>query len=110
MAAPRLGTSLTVFSRRLKDARDLVDDAHKWSIPLHSGSRPQISPQRRDTLTEVAFLRAFTSWEVVIDETFVLSLVGHRPPGGVGPRRYGFPPNPDAAIEWCTDGKDYAKW
>ena len=110
MSAPRLNTSLTVFSRSLKEARELVDDAHTWSIPLQPGGRPQISTQRRDTLTEVAFLRAFTSWEVFLEGTFLLYLLGHRPQRGVAPRRYGFPPNLAAAVEWCTDGKDYAKW
>ena len=55
MAARRLVTALTVFSRCLKDARDLVDDARKWSIPTQPGARAQISPQRR-TLIEIAFL------------------------------------------------------
>lgn len=110
MAAPRLGTSLTVFSRRLEEARELVDDAHTWSIPMQPGGHPHISPQRRDTLTEVAFLRAFTSWEVFLEETFLLYLLGHRPPKGAAPRRYGFPPSREAAVEWCTDGRDYAKW
>jgi hypothetical protein len=110
MAAPRLGTSLTVFSRRLKEARELADDAHRWSIPVLPGARAQISSRRRDILTEVAFLRAFTSWEIFLEETFLLYLLGHRPPKGAPPRRYGFPPDPQAAVEWCTDGREYTKW
>ncbi len=110
MAARRLVTALTVFSRCLKDARDLADDAHKWSIPAQPGARARISFQRRDTLTEVAFLRAFTGWEIFLEETFLLYLLGHQPPKGQPPRRYGFPPNREAASEWCTEGKEYAKW
>ena len=110
MAARRLVTALTVFSRRLEDARDLADDAHKWSIPAQPGARAQISHQRRDTLTEMAFLRAFTSWEIFLEETFLLYLLGHQPPKGSPPRRYGFPPNKEAASEWCTEGRGYAKW
>lgn len=110
MAARRLVTALTVFSRCLKDARDLADDAHRWSIPTQPGAPAQISSQRRDTLTEVAFLRAFTGWEIFLEETFLLYLLGHQPPKGRPPRRYGFPPNKEAASEWCTEGREYAKW
>jgi hypothetical protein len=58
----------------------------------------------------MAFLRAFTSWESFLEDTFLLYLLGHKPPKGAPPRRYGFPQTPDAAAEWCTDGKPYAKW
>jgi hypothetical protein len=110
MPAPRLHTALTSFSRSIKDARELANDAHKWSIPLAPGARAQITLQRRDTLTEMAFLRAFTSWEVFLEQAFVLYLLGHRPPKGAPPRRYGFPPTPAAAAEWCLEGRNYAKW
>jgi hypothetical protein len=110
MAAPRLGTTLTIFSRGLNEARELAGDAHKWSIPVQPGTPALISSQRRDTLTEIAFLRAFTSWEVFLEQSFILYLLGYRPPKGAPPRRYGFPPNHQAAIEWCADGRDHAKW
>jgi hypothetical protein len=110
MAAAKLGTSLRVFSRRLAEARELANDAHTWSIPVPPRARALITARRRDILTEVAFLRAFTSWEIFLEETFLLYLLGHKPPRGAPPRRYGFPRNQDAAVEWCTDGKGYAKW
>jgi hypothetical protein len=110
MASRRLGKSLSVFSRALAEARELANDAQKWSTPVPPANRAFISSQRRDLLTEVAFLRAFTSWEVFLEETFVLYLLGHRPPRGAPPRRFGFPPTPEAAAEWCTDGREYAKW
>ncbi len=110
MAARRLVWVLTAFSRSLKEARELAADAHIWSIPVQPGARAQISPQRRDTLTEVAFLRAFTGWEMFLEETFLLYLLGHRPPKGRPPHRYGFPPDRESASEWCAEGREYAKW
>lgn len=110
MPAPRLHAALTSFSRSVKDARELASDAHKWSLPSASGVRAQITPRRRDTLTEMAFLRAFTGWEVFLEQTFLLYLLGRRPPKGAPPRRYGFPPTPEAAAEWCLEGRQYAKW
>jgi hypothetical protein len=110
MAARRLGTALVTFLRTLKEARDLADDARKWAVPPAPGARAQITTQRRDLLTEIAFLRAFTGWEIFLEETFILYLLGHRPPKGPVPRRYGFPQDKNAASEWCSDGKDYTKW
>jgi hypothetical protein len=110
MAARRLVTALVTFSRTLREAKDLADDARKWSTPTSASTRPQITMQRRDILIEIAFLRAFTGWEVFLEETFVLYLLGHKPPKGPAPRRYGFPQDKNAAIEWCSDGRDYAKW
>jgi hypothetical protein len=110
MAARRLGTALNTFARTLKEARDLADDALQWAIPPAPGSRAQITTQRRDLLTEIAFLRAFTGWEIFLEETFLLYLLGHQPPKGPPPRRYGFPQDKNAASEWCSDGKPYANW
>lgn len=110
MAARRLGTALNTFARALKEAKDLADDARQWAIPPAPGARAQITIRRRDLLIEIAFLRAFTSWEIFLEETFLLYLLGHQPPKGSAPRRYGFPQDKDAASEWCSDGKPYAKW
>jgi len=109
MPASRLLTTYAVFSRCLKDARELADDASKWSIPRQPGANAQITIPRRDTLTEVAFLRAFTGWEIFLEEAFYLYLLGYQLPKR-RPHRYGFPPDRNAASEWCTEGKEYAKW
>lgn len=110
MPAPRLHSALTSFSRSVADARDLADEAHRWSIPPQPGARPQITLHRRDILTEMVFLRAYTSWENFLENTFLLYLLGHKPPKGAPPRRFGFPPDSTAADEWCRDGKPYSKW
>jgi hypothetical protein len=110
MAARRLVTALNTFARALKEAKDLAYDARQWAVPPAPGSRAQITTQRRDLLTEIAFLRAFTGWEIFLEETFLLYLLGHQPPKGPPPRRYGFPQDKSAASEWCSDGKEYAKW
>jgi len=55
-------------------------------------------------------LQAFTGWEVFLESTFLLYLVGHKAPKAPKPLRCGFPANLSDAAEWCIDGKDYAKW
>ena len=110
MSAPRLISALTAFGRSLEDARDIAEDARDWAIPTSPTTAAQITTQRRDVLTETAFLRAFIAWEVFLEETFLLYLLGHRLPKRSAPRRYGFPPSREAATEWCSDGKAYSKW
>jgi hypothetical protein len=110
MAAPKLVSALVAFSRCLNEARSLANDAQKWSIPRKAGGRAQITMQRRDTFMEVAFLRAYTGWEIFLEESFLLYLIGHKAPKAPRPVRCGFPADRAAASEWCTDGRDYAKW
>jgi hypothetical protein len=69
-----------------------------------------ISAKRRDSLTELAFFRVFSAWEAFLEETFILYMLGQQAPRGRKVRRYGFPPNEDAAYEWVADGREYAKW
>jgi hypothetical protein len=109
MPASKLLTTLTTFSHCLKDARDLADDAARWSIPPQPGADAQITIRRRDMLTETAFLRAFTGWEGFLEESFYLYLLGYQVPKR-RPHRYAFPPDRDAAHEWCAEGSRYSKW
>jgi hypothetical protein len=110
--APRqLRTVLGDFLRSLQECRQLAVDAHAWSAPEAPGARPLISVSRRDSITEMAFLRAFLAWEVFIEESFILYLAGQTAPRGRAPRRYAFPPNLRAAREWVIpEGRPYARW
>jgi hypothetical protein len=110
MAAPKLVSVLVTFLRTLDEARSISNDALKWSVPKRGATKAQITVRRRDTFTEVAFLRAFTGWEIFLEQTFLLYLIGHKAPKAAQPARYGFPPSLVHASEWCADGKDYGKW
>jgi hypothetical protein len=109
MPASRLLTTLMTLSRCLQEARELADDATQWSIPQQPGVKARITIQRRDMLTETAFLRAFTGWESFLEESFYLYLLGYQVPKR-RPHRYAFPPDRGAAYEWCTEGSRYSKW
>ena len=62
-------------------------------------------------MTELAFLKAFLAWENFLEETFVLYLVGRKPPGAPAPTRYAFPPSYAVASEWVVpEGRHYASW
>jgi hypothetical protein len=94
----------------MRESRKLAQDADRWATSGAQGKRPAISTQRRESIIELSFLRAFLAWEAFLSESFILYLLGHEPRSGGGPRRYYFPPNRDMAVEWLSEGRDYAKW
>ncbi len=111
MAQRKLRTVLADFSGSLRECRRLAADAYQWSSPGAHGTGPYISLRRRDSLTELAFLRAFLAWETFLEESFILYLSGQVPPRGHPPHRYAFPPNQRAAMEWVVpEGRPYARW
>lgn len=111
MAQRKLRTVLIDFSRRLQECRRLAADAYRWSLPGAHGMRPYISRKTRDSITELAFLRAFLAWEAFLEQSFILYLSGQKPPRGRAPRRYAFPPNQRVAMDWIVpEGRKYAQW
>ena len=111
MAQRRLRTVLAEFLRNLQECRHLAADAYLWSAPGAHGRRPYITAKRRDSMTEMAFLRAFLGWELFLEESFVLYLSGRRPPRGRPPYRFTFAPNIETARNWVIpEGRRYAKW
>jgi hypothetical protein len=95
------------FKRTLRDCERLSMDAGKWSAP---GSQPHISRKRAESMIELAYLRSYLAWEVFLEESFLLYMVGLKAPRRPAPTRYAFPPNRSFAREWLREGRDYAKW
>ena len=111
MAQRKLRTVLYNFLQNLQECRHLAADAYSWSLPGTHGRQPYITRKRRDSMTELAFLRAFVGWEVFLEESFILYLLGQKPPRGRPPNRYTFPPDLRAATEWVVpEGREYARW
>lgn len=111
MARRSLNTVRKNFIRNLNDSRRLAADAYLWSAPANGAGVPLISRQRLESLTELAFLRAFLAWEAFLEESFILYLAGANPPRGRPPRRFAFPPNQQTAMEWVVpEGSRYASW
>ena len=111
MAHRKLHTVLGSYVRSMQECRSLAADAYRWASPAPPRRGPSISTKRRDSMTELAFLRAFLAWEAFLERVFILYLSGQRPPRGRAPHRYAFPPNQIAAKEWVVpEGRDYAEW
>ena len=61
-------------------------------------------------MLELAFLRVFLAWEVFVEQSFLLYVMGAAPLKGRRVHRFVFPPSRNVAEEWLTDGRDYATW
>ncbi len=108
MPQRQLHHALNDFGRTVQDCRRLAADAYRWSLP---GSSPHIPRKRCDSMTELAFLRAYLAWEVFLEESFVLYLLGVKAPRGRVPHRFTLPPNRRAAKQWVIpEGHPFAKW
>lgn len=111
MARNRLRLRLFTFISAVNESRQLAADAYAWTSPGPGGNSPRISKRRRNSMLELAFLRAFLAWEIFLEETFLLYLMGQKPPRGRGPKRYTFPPNLQTAGEWIIpERRQYAEW
>jgi hypothetical protein len=106
----KLHVVLSEFDSRMRESRRLARYANKWSMRTGGGRGPFISPSKRDSIIEWAFLRAFLAWEVFLEKSFVVYLCGEAPSRGRAPKRYYFPPNYRMAMDWLTEGREYAKW
>lgn len=108
MPQRKLQNVLKEFRRTLGDCRDFADDANRWSLP---GARPRITRKRRDSIVELAFLRTFLAWETFLEDSFILYLMGQKPPRGRAPHRYTIPPNRALAEEWVVpERRPFAVW
>lgn len=85
----------------------MASDAYAWSIP---GAAHKISQKRRDAFVEQAYLSAFLSWEVFLEEAFLLYLLGQKAPRGRSPVRYAFPPSRDHAEDFVREDRNFATW
>jgi hypothetical protein len=62
-------------------------------------------------MTEMAYFRVYLAWEVFLEETFVLYLMGRQAPAGRRVYRLAFPPDAEAAKGWVVpEGRPYASW
>jgi len=110
MAQRQLKTVLVAFKTRLNESRKLSIDVHKF-IGGVGAKALGAKTNHRELITELAFLRAFLAWEAFLEQSFILYLVGSRPPRGLAPQRYYLPPNQKLAKEWVVpEGQRYADW
>jgi len=96
--------------RSLLESRCLADFAYRSYAPAGTRAGPAISIRQRDSVAEIAYLKAFLAWEAFLEQSFVLYLVGRKPGRGRPPHRYTFPPTQKCALEWVAEGRRFAEW
>jgi hypothetical protein len=72
-------------------------------------SRP-ISHRQADDIVALAFMKAFTVWEVFLEEAFVAYLVGARGLTGRERKRYFFPEGPSQARRFLRGDRNICDW
>jgi hypothetical protein len=111
MSRRNLNAVLGAFLANIRGSRRLAADADRWSSGNSRGGVRLISGERRHSLYEFAFLKAFLGWETFLEDSFILYLVGRAPVRGRPPVRYAFPPSRRAAVAWVLpEHREYAEW
>lgn len=107
MATGGLEAALKRFRRTVRECQRFADDARKWSA---ASARPRLTPTRRDSMVELAFLRVFLAWESFLEEAFILFMLGRAPASGQAPARFVNPPNRPIARDLVAEGRPFPKW
>ena len=110
MAHYQLSTVLKEFVAQLRRTEGLASCAPRWASQSHR-CVPKFSTWHQETVMGLAFLQAWLAWEVFLEESFILYLLGKKPPKGSGPVRYALPPNRSTADSLVVPvGRRYADW
>jgi len=113
MAHYKLSTVLAALSKHLNQTERLAAYADRWSRAANfPRDVPKFTVRHRDMVTETAFLQAFLAWEVFLEESFVLYLLGKRPHSARGPRCLYTPPRTRELTERLVvpEGRRFADW
>jgi hypothetical protein len=107
-----LRTVLLDLDKSLRDTERLAGAAQQWVSVSFPQGIPRFSPHYRDTVTKLCFFQAFLSWEVFLEETFTLYLLGKRAPTGPRPHRLGVRPatRKEAVLLIVGTDRKYADW
>lgn len=77
---------LVTLTKRLRENERLSNAGNRWlARPLTR--TPRFTVRHRDYLAEIAFLKAYIAWELFLEESFVLFLLGKLAPAGARPIR-----------------------
>ncbi|MDX6531686.1 MAG: hypothetical protein QOH41_3976 [Blastocatellia bacterium] len=105
-----LETVLLALMRRLNESERLSAYGDRWvSYPFTRP--PKFTVKHRDHLAEIAFLKSFIAWEMFLEESFVLYLLGKKAPMAARPHRKLVPSNRNVAEKlFIPEKRKYANW
>lgn len=100
MAQRKLSSVISNLIREIHASQRLII----WMQRVHK------SQAIADAIFELAFLRSYLAWEVFLEESFVLYLLGQTSPKGLTPHRYVIPRNREHALEFTLGESLRADW
>jgi hypothetical protein len=110
MAYPQLRTVLLTLEFTLREMERLAVASQKWVTVSFPPRIPRFSTRHQETIMDLAFLRAFVAIETFLEHSFILYLLGLRPPVGPSPRRLVRPTTRKLAVMAVVGDRDYTDW
>jgi hypothetical protein len=105
-----LRTVSSTLTQRLRESERLSNAGNRW-LALHSPGAPRFTVHHRDWLAEIAFLKSYIAWELFLEESFVLYLMGKTAPRGGRPYRTIVPSTRKVAEKlFIPEKKKFADW
>lgn len=96
--------------RNLRRTEALASAAQQWTLLSTPEGIPRFSTDHMHLVTELAFLRSFLAWEVFLEESFVLFLLGKRAPKARPANRKVVPRSRTVAMQLMKGERDWADW
>ncbi len=110
MANRTLGTLLTSSAKEFEGAIQLTARASVWQNELQHFHAARFKKEHHKQIVELAFMRAFLTWESFLEEAFTLYLLGKASPAGFAPVRYAIPVNRQHAAELLASDARHTDW
>lgn len=112
MARHNTADVLKAFNRSLLRSQELASAAQKWIVRKDGPRNPRFTIAYRDMLIELAFLHFFLAWEMFLEESFLLYMLGKKSPRQYAPQRIVMPPTRTHALRLTRpeSGRTFADW
>jgi hypothetical protein len=110
MANRTLGTLLVSSAKELDGAIELTARAGLWQGQLQHFHAARFKKEHYTQIVELAFMKAFLTWEGFLEEAFILYLLGKKSPNGYAPYRHAIPTNRQHAIDLLASEARHTDW
>lgn len=110
MAHPQLKSVLLRLEGTLGQMEKLASASHQWVSVSFPAGVPKFSLHHKETVQGLVFLRAFVALEIFLEQSFILYLLGLKPPVGPKPKRLVKPTTKQLAMLAVTGDRDYTDW
>ena len=110
MANRTPGTLLANSVKEFEGAIQLTAHASVWQGHLQHFHAARFKKEHYMQIVELAFMKAFLTWEGFLQEAFILYLLGKKSPSGYAPVRHAIPLNRQHAMELLASDARHTDW